>query len=318
MTFVAAAIATFLVLVGALVALDPYDTGRAALVDKPGVHKTGPRIANASRGRDQAFDAAIFGNSRIQLVEPARLDAATGMRFVSLIVPGTYPKEQFVLLDWFLRYHPVPKGLVFGVDEWWCLPRITYEKPFPFWLYERNLSDYIAGLVRFDAIEQLTNRLSYLLGKEERSRPDGFWDYEADYFRIGFGDMRLVREKLAGQGPGVSKNPENIFPVAAQLARVLAGLPATTRVVLAWPPRHHSARPLPGSAAAATEQACHAAFSAVARRRPGTAMVDFSGDTDANRQDENFFDKTHYRRVLAVPFTDAIAAALKAEAVPVR
>ena len=46
-------------ILGAAYAIDPYDTGRSGLLKKPGVRPQGPRTANASRGRDPAFNAAV-------------------------------------------------------------------------------------------------------------------------------------------------------------------------------------------------------------------------------------------------------------------
>jgi hypothetical protein len=93
--FVAATALLLAGTLGFLAALDPYDTGRLELVQRAGVAEQGPRTANASRGRDPHFDSAIFGNSHAQLLRPETLKDETGLNFVSLIVPGTYPKEQF-------------------------------------------------------------------------------------------------------------------------------------------------------------------------------------------------------------------------------
>ena len=79
-------------IVTAVYAIDPYDTGRSSLLAKPGVRPQGPRTAAASRGRDQAFNGAIIGNSHIQLLSPERLKAATGLDFVQLSVPATRPE----------------------------------------------------------------------------------------------------------------------------------------------------------------------------------------------------------------------------------
>ena len=55
------------------VVIDPYDTGRFPTFIEPGVFDGGSRTANASRGRDPRFNAAVFGNSRGQLLDPAKL-----------------------------------------------------------------------------------------------------------------------------------------------------------------------------------------------------------------------------------------------------
>src|SRR5215207_3469926 len=103
-------------------AIDPFDTGRPGLFAKAGVRPQGPRTAGASRGRDAAFDAAVIGNSHIQLLSPERLKALTGLSFVQLSIVATGPKEQFVVLDWFLRHHTQPRALVIGADRLWCQP----------------------------------------------------------------------------------------------------------------------------------------------------------------------------------------------------
>src|SRR5215213_8083367 len=102
--FVIGATAILGSLLAAAYAIDPFDTGRPGLFAKAGVRPQGPRTAGASRGRDPAFNAAIIGNSHIQLLSPERLQQLTGLAFVQLSVPATGPREQFVLIDWFARH----------------------------------------------------------------------------------------------------------------------------------------------------------------------------------------------------------------------
>src|SRR5215210_2373483 len=164
--------------------LDPYDTGRSPLVQKPGVRPQGPRTAGASRARDRAFNAAVFGNSRIQLLSPERLNALTGLSFVQLSVPGTGPKEQLSLIQWFMRHHPDARALVIGADKNWCTEDLAMrsEYPFPYWLYSPDLLEYVRGLLRSAVLQEIPRRLGYLFAKRPaRARPDGYWDYELNY-----------------------------------------------------------------------------------------------------------------------------------------
>jgi hypothetical protein len=293
---------------GFLAALDPYDTGRLALVQRAGVPEQGPRTADASRGRDPRFNSAIFGNSHAQLLRPETLKEETGLDFVSLTVPGTYPKEQFVLIDWFLDHHPNPAALIIGLDSTSCLGSLDNDKPFPFWLYDRSPLAYLGGLLRFSALEHVPGRLALLLGKTKPARPDGYFNYGADY-----------RAYLAEHGarfplnrPENSVNPRNLFPAADRLKAVLAGLPPTTRVVLAWPPVHIGVQPMPGSQAEATMGACHAAYAALAAERAETVVVDWAVDRPETRLEENFYDSTHYRDKIAEALQKDVAAALNA------
>ncbi len=306
----AAAVACGLLVIG-LSVLDPYDSGRALSIGKPGVAPQGPRTANASRGRDPAFDAAIIGNSHVQLLSPERLDAATGARFVSLIVPATYPREQLLVLDWFLRHRPAPRALVLGIDTNWCRADASFhEKPFPFWLYGRSGLDYWRGLASYSVLEAIPGRIAALRKPETRARRDGYWDYEADYLRIGYGDMNHVRAKLAGERPTQGAIPDR-FGAADALKGVLATLAPQTRVVLVHPPRYISFVPEPGSAAAKQDEACRAAYRTLAASRPNTAIVDWSGDRPDNRIPENFFDKTHYRHPVARAIERDVAGAIR-------
>jgi hypothetical protein len=312
--FVATAAAAFAALVAALVALDPYDTGRLGLVVNRNIPQQGPRTANVSRGRDPAFNAAIIGNSHIQLVMPEELNAATGFSFVSLIVPATGPREQLTLMRWFLRHHPEPAAIVIGLDTTWCTadPALPISRPFPFWLYDRELLAYATGLIRYSALERIPVRIGALFGRIRPARRDGFWDYDADYQRIGYGDPAFVAQKLAGERPTWSGNVSGPFPAAEQLRIALAALPRTTPVVLVRSPIYIAGQPRPGSDAEKGDQACRNAFVALARERPLTRLVDWSVDRPENRQMENYFDKSHFRAGIARLLEADIAAALRA------
>jgi hypothetical protein len=305
--FVAASALLLAGTLGFLAALDPYDTGRLGLVHRAGVAEQGPRTANASRGRDPHFDSAIFGNSHAQLLRPETLKDETGLNFVSLIVPATYPKEQLVLIDWFMRHHASPAAIIVGLDVTWCLDSLNNEKPFPFWLYDQSTFAYLAGLLRFSALEHVPGRLALLLGKTTPARLDGYRNYGEDYR----GYPGLLATQLAGGRPQNSINPRNFFPAADRLKTVLAELSPSTRVVLAWPPVHIGAQPLPGSQADVTMGACHATYAALAERAE-TVVVDWAVDRKETRMDENFYDTSHYRDTIADPFQKELAAALNA------
>jgi hypothetical protein len=141
---------------------------------------------------------------------------------------------------------------------------------------------------------------------------DGFWDYDADYRRIGYGDSAFVAQKLAGERPTWSGNVSGPFPAAEQLRIALAALPRTTPVVLVRSPIYIAGQPRPGSDAEKGDQACRNAFVALARERPLTRLVDWSVDRPENRQMENYFDKSHFRAGIARLLEADIAAALRA------
>ena len=89
-----------------VLAIDPYDSGRVGILGIRGVDDASPRTANASRARDPQFDSAVIGNSTGQLLKPSELSVLTGKNFVQLTVPGTGPREQLAIMDFFARQRP--------------------------------------------------------------------------------------------------------------------------------------------------------------------------------------------------------------------
>lgn len=300
------------VTLAATYAVDPYDTGRSVLFAKPGVRPQGPRTAGASRGRDPAFGAAIFGNSHIQLLSPERLSAATGLSFVQLSVPGTGPKEQFALIDWFLRHHARPRAIVIGADDFWCVdrPGLANDNPFPFWLYSRSALEYGRGLMRYNIIEEIPRRLAYFFARNpERARPDGYWDYEAAGY-VGTADLgaAAIRARL-DQPISSLPNASGRFPAVESLRAVVSALPAEVAMLIVFPPVYVPSTS-EGTAWGQGNRACKDAFVKLASERPHMEVVDWRVDRPQTRNPELFFDQTHYRQPLAQLIEADIAAKL--------
>jgi len=322
-TLVAGTLAVLAGIVALAYVVDPYDSGRSTLFEKPGVRPQGPRTANASRGRDPAFDAVVVGNSRIQLLAPERLNRATGLNFVQLAVPGSGPKEHMALIDWYLRHRATPpRALVLSVDDLWCTsdPNLTNEKPFPFWLYSADPLEYVRGLVRFDLLEELPMRLAYLFGEDpERARPDGYWDYEPEYIALGHTTNPAIRKRLEQRpyagAERFERDPlegKRSFPAAERFREIAAALPPETALVLVMPPTYTNFQPPPGTERAFRDQACKAAISAAAQEaHPRTTVVDWRIDRPENRNPELFFDQMHYRLPIARLIERDVTAALR-------
>jgi hypothetical protein len=301
--------------------LDPFDTGRSPLVDKPGVRPQGPRTAGASRGRDQAFDAAVIGNSHIQLVSPERLTDLTGLSFVQLSIVATGPKEQFPVIEWFLRHHPRPRALVIGADRLWCEPELASwnNAPFPFWLYSLGAFDYGRGLLRYKVLEELPSRIAYLLSKQApRARPDGYWDYEPSYLAAGYMTDPARRAALERRSDDYIRNATGRFPAVDRLRDVVRRLPAATAVVIVVPPTYRALLPAPGSAGDAANRACKIALEGALAGRADSAVLDWRRDRPELHDPDHFFDWTHYRRPLAEKVEREIADAIGARPVPAR
>jgi hypothetical protein len=305
-------------LTAALVALDPYDTGRFALWSPVGVPKTGQRTADASRGRDPRFDWAIIGNSRIQLIDPARLGKLIGASPVSLAIPGTGPLEQLTVARWFVDHHgDAPRGLVFGLDDAWCQPQRPDKpkNPFPFWLYAPDSETYLLHLVRWQSLEMAVGKIALLSGHAQPARADGYDNYEIGRtWRLEDVQRRLSFAGSEDEGPttDVTQPADGRFPAADDLADSLRAVASSTAVILVLTPVQASFLPQPDQKAAIDAlRSCKAAYAELARMRPNTAVVDFLVDDDLTRPVENFWDPIHYRSTVARAMEERIGAAVQ-------
>ncbi len=301
------ALAAGAALIFALVlAVDPYDSGRVGILGIEGVDDASPRTANASRARDPRFDSAVIGNSTGQLLKPSELSALTGRHFVQLTVPGTGPREQLAIMDFFVRHHPHPGALVIVTDASWCQrdPALAMRHPFPFWLYGNSDLDYIGKLFSSRALRLTWRRILVAAGLRPRSAPDGFWDYEKE------GPAEVVLGPRDDGGPAPAQVSQD-FPAVALLGAAIKALPADVPVVLAVPPTYYTAIPRPGTLAAAEEAACSAALQKLVAGRPHSNFINFRVDNALTRERANFIDFGHYRAVIARRMERAIAESIE-------
>src|ERR1700722_7176659 len=303
--FVLTAVATAFVVVSILAALDPYDTGRFGNSSLWRGRIDGQAV---SRGRDPQFDSAIIGSSRMTMIQPEQLDRLTGMHFVSLAVVSSEPIEQLIFLRYFLNPHANVRAIVLGLDDSWCFDPLEpgLDPNFNLWLYDSNDLEYLAHLFSFRAIVdawQSIHIASY--------RADGFQDYTAAFQDQGEAMLEAARKMFNETRPTVAFTPERYFPALPRLGEILQTIPASAAGVLAGAPSHIADIPVPGSPAEDAIEACHAAYSQLARSRPRTvAFADWAADRPENRSDENYFNNVHYRAGLAAAFGRDIGAAL--------
>ena len=308
--YVASTLIVGAAVVGLLLALDPYDTGRFSLLPAHGVANFGQRLAFASVARRPDVDAAIIGNSTIQLIDPARLSYLIGHKVVSLAVPGSGPVEQLALADYFRRQHQHNADLnfVFGLDQSWCTTTnpIIPSYPFPFWLYSNDPLDYVVNMLRYKSFEAAARRLKLLAGLDRPARADGYHDYDTGKAWHAPEFDEVAAPKLQSGGHVAASD----FTALPLLQRFLASVGPKARAVLVFPPRHVSAIPAAGSAAAAELAACKEAFRQLVETRSNTWMVDFLIDSPFTRREDDFWDTIHYRGPVARAIEDRLADVL--------
>jgi len=307
-TFLGALVLAAAAVFALVLIVDPYDSGRVGFLGIRGVDDASPRTANASRARDPNFDSAIIGNSTGQLIKPSELSRLTGLSFVQLTVPGTGPREQLAVMDYFLRKHAKVGALVIVTDASWCLrdPALPQQHPFPYWLYGESDLDFLGRLFSSRALTLTWRRILVGLGLRQRTEPDGFWDYEL----LGPREFQPVIVPRDDGGPAPAQVSED-FPGVALLDAAIRKLPTDLPVVLLVPPAYYTMLPRAGSLAAAEEQACNAALRKLVAGRPRSNFIDFRVDNAFTRDRANFMDFGHYRAPIARRMEQGIAESIR-------
>jgi hypothetical protein len=301
------------VVVSFLIASDPYDTGVFGLFDGYGVPKYGQRLTDASLARRPAVEAAIIGNSTSQLIDPARLTTLTGLRFVSLAIPGTGPIEQLAVAHWLVRHHrggdakPL-KVLVFGLDVSWCRGdgRLGLNNPFPFWLYSDSRLEYVAHLFSLKSFEAVGRKLKLMLGLDSPFRADGYRDYDEGEWD----KSAAARQIAAGAGSFGTSGPGD-FAAVGRLRDFLVEVPEGAAIVLLFVPRHQITLPSPDSAAGRYWEKCKSEYRNLAAGLRRGILIDLLVDHHLVREDQNFRDPNHYRQPVARMIENAIVESLR-------
>ncbi|HME25661.1 MAG TPA: hypothetical protein VKI44_30735 [Acetobacteraceae bacterium] len=290
-----------------LLLIDPYDTGRFPSFGIAGISDVSLRTADASRGRDPRFNAAVIGNSTAQRIDPYRLSAGSGLRFTQLSISKVGPREELVLMQWVLSHHARYGALVIVTDPLWCSPDPDrpLDSPFPFWLYGDDL-DYLANVLSSRALDRAGWRLLIALGLRQPVDPVGFTDYLKTAERPAFVTPPPGPPEDFSEAQSLSQ-----LPWVDRLRAFLATVPQSVHVILVMPPVYYTVLPHPGSEQAAAIDACKAALSQAVADRPLGSFLDFRVDSDGTRDATDFVDTIHYREKLAGQMADRIIAELR-------
>jgi len=306
-TFLTVAAAGFFGAAAFIVAADPYDTGRLALLRVGGVVDERPAFASASRSRDPGFDAAVIGNSHAELLDPERLSNLTGWKFVQLSVSGTSVAEQEATARSFLGHHEgKPVTALFVLDDYWCAPQPPEGAfPFPFWLYG-NVWSYLANVISVDGFSKAWSRVELALRLKMPTRRDGYANYEL----TKQWDAAAAALRVAGIPPWESSDIGAALP-GIDVLRDLSGLASSgSHFILLWTPVHANALPAPGSPAERRFDECKRGFAALALAHPFMTIIDWRVRGHVASNVQNFWDKTHYRGAVARDLEVAVAGAL--------
>ena len=297
-----------LFLISFIVIADPYDT----LPFSPGFERapatTNQRFSFPAIAMNPAFDSVVIGTSTTRLLEPDRLNAVLGGTFANLSMNSGMPYEQSRILDLFVRHRPLPRTVIFGIDDVWCnasaSPKHT-ERPFPPWLYDDNRWNDVLHLLNFTSIEQAGRQASQLLGlREEKYGRDGYRNFlppQNEY------DLQKARGYIYGNREPVLTPPEKppaegyeeyrrglVFPDHEILARAVAGLPEETHKIFLIAPVHAVGIATPGSRSEAYWRECVSRLAAIGGAAGNAHVFNFRIRSDITVDDRRYWDSLHY------------------------
>jgi hypothetical protein len=320
----AASTSAALLLVAALIALiDPLAISPFRVVSNEILPQTNRRFIAPAIVRSGRFDGFIVGSSTVHSLDPKRVERVFPGRFANLSLYASTPHEQSQLVRLIVRERPDTRTIVWGLDTNWCnagpIPRYSSEV-FPEWLYRPLSWSYLTNTFNWASLELVFRKLRQLLqDKNMRLRPDG---YVRALPPEGSYDLAKAQRAIyhTGQSPPLLEPELPAIPAGSPEAG--AGLPGVVllgdvlskirdgvTLVLVLMPRHAFALPVPGTPDAVRVRDCKAAIAALAQRR-GHWVIDGMWRSPWTVDDNNYWDRSHFRDHLAEALIDGIDAAV--------
>lgn len=317
----------FVTLAGATYALilcvDPYGNIPFSLPLERAPVSTNQRFSYPVLARAARFDSAVIGSSTVRLLDPERLDAASGARFVNLAMNSATAYEQLRIHELFLRHHPQARAVIIGIDDSWCrrasaIERYTFRE-FPEWMYDENPWNDLLYMFNDKALENTVRLIELLAGKRSpKYETNGYRDFTLDF---GAYKPRAVARRLYPKGRPAARRIPDIPPQALQpqwqfaahalLGTMLERTPPATDTVFLFAPMH-------GDYLARSEglyRECKARILAIAKDRRVT-VFDYMRDSVITREDDNYWDPLHYRAAVARIIEQDIGAFLNGQVEP--
>jgi len=312
--FVSLLAALFIASYAFIVVVDPYDSiPFSPRWDRVPVDRDQPYFYPAL-ARSARFDSAIIGTSTVRLLKPEDMNPKLNSRFVNLAMNASSIFEQETILDIFLRHHPEPKTVLFGIDHLYFEEEhfqvhLGDESLWPEWLYDENPYNNLPPF-RSKTLKHAWREFLTVTGiKTYKYGRDGYTDFTKPPDEY---DLNRARVKIYGTivpkpirviEPPVRMSPEAIramqFPSLGVLAQMLDKLPEETVKILFVTPFHHYAQPPAGSKEEIRWHEFLRRLTDVARNHPRTWLLNFNIVSPITTEDSHYWDSGHYTVVVA-------------------
>jgi hypothetical protein len=299
--------------------MNPYGNLPHILFSEHAITDINQRFQYPALVRSGRYDSIVIGASDSRLLHPKALERVFGGHFANLAMNAGQAYEQYRLADLFIRQVKQTRTLLIGLDHVWCkedaLEQRTTFRGFPEWMYDDNQWNDLVYMLNAKSIEISGRRLGVALGLKSPRFPAGYEVFtppESAY------DPIKVRHKLWGEeGPRTFEaaaadnrahtRSDWMFPALGWLDEILGRVHG--RKVLAFMPSHVAAQPIPGSGKAARADACKMRIAEIAARH-GASFIDFNIRSAITTDDDNYWDRLHYRLPIADRIVRGIQQAL--------
>lgn len=291
----------------AVIVIDPYDSGRFPTFMPAGSPDERQPTIGISRGRDPRFNAILFGSSRSVLVDPRRLSALAGFRFVNMAAEGATPREHMALLHWFARHRSRVDAIVAATDETWCTrdPALPGSTDFPLGLYGDSNLVYLKTALSSSTLTFAKERILYAFGRMPRVDHESFYDNEHKH------DWRWPDHPPSWGGTVPSGAPATVsLPALALFDTTLEDVPGSPAILFWMPPYYRDALPPPDTVAGRQLAECKQALKSWTQGRAHAGFLDLAVDTPETADRRNFLGPTHVSNRFMRIIEPQLAAAL--------
>lgn len=289
---------------------DPYDRFFSDPSKIPVRPKVNERFFLPTLVSKNAFNSVILGTSTIQLVKPSQLNQLFNEKFLNIAMASATAYEQSKLFKLFLKSHPHPDTVIFGIDIVWCEDHpsknasISY---FPEFLFQNNaLLDFKEALTQRTAEHCFTQLLVCLYLRKPFDRSDGYRSFlpSADKYSLSQARKHIYKQETPLAKPVYLENLKNSksrfeFPQAHYMEEILASLPAETRKIIIFVPYHSYYQLSGGLENVRRWQACKHHYKEMALKFSNVHVIDFMIDSYITEKDENYWDPLHYNLQIA-------------------
>lgn len=279
------------------------------------------RYSYPSIVRSGNYQSAVFGTSTSRLLAPSELEREFGGRFANLSMDASTAWEQTQIAKLFLDHVEQPKTVILSIDGMvWCNPsadqqRVTF-RLFPHSFYDENPFNDFADILNLELWDAIRKSVKVALGaREPYQDASGFGDFTPgeENYDAQKAHQHIYADPFSQPDATLLTSSELAsvtFPALDWLNDILSRIPPNTTTIIARMPIHVAAQAGQGTRAEQSERECFRRIEAIASAH-NVAIYDMSFPSEITSNDQNYWDRLHYRMPIGSRVVTEIGRALR-------